>query len=303
MTYIYLINAHRNPEQLKRLIETLNTDNSKFYIHIDLKSNLNDFTGIIKGENIIFIEKRVNCIWGDFSQVRATLNLVEAALLNDSDSYFVFLSGQCYPIKPIKSIHQFLEKNKLDNFIDIDKATDVWSKEECDRRFNLYRVNKSGERNDYSMIKPASVKKIFKLLIKNKIDFSTSIEMLSEKKKPFEMYGGSSWWAMNFNTLSKVQQYVNNNELSFFKYTTCSDEVFFQSILKELIKNGEKINHQRSLTYVNWEREECIDSPVTFKYDDFSELTGQPESKLFARKFDNGYDEKILSMLDEHNAN
>lgn len=303
MTYIYLINAHRNPEQLKRLIETLNTDNSKFYIHIDLKSNLKDFTGIIKGENIIFIEKRVNCIWGDFSQVRATLNLVEAALLNDSDSYFVFLSGQCYPIKPIKSIHQFLEKNKLDNFIDIDKATDVWSKEECDRRFNLYRVNKSGERNDYSMIKPASVKKIFKLLIKNKIDFSTSIEMLSEKKKPFEMYGGSSWWAMNFNTLSKVQQYVNNNELSFFKYTTCSDEVFFQSILKELIKNGEKINHQRSLTYVNWEREECIDSPVTFKYDDFSELTRQPEGKLFARKFDNGYDEKILSMLDEHNAN
>lgn len=306
MIYIYLIAAHKSPQQLKRLIERLNTENSKFYIHIDLKSNLSDFKEFIKEENVIFIKKRIDCIWGDFSQVEATLNLVEIALQNNSNGYFIFLSGQCYPIKSIKYIQQFIEKNRSINFIDINKVNDIWGKDECYRRFNLYKFNLSNKRQDYLFIGPTKIKTISKLLIKKKINLKTLVKILSKKKKiPFELYGGSSWWAMNFDTLSKVQKYIRINSdkvVPFFKYTSCADEVFFQSIIKELIKTGHEINYKNSITYVNWERKGC-ELPVTFDHNDFFELVNDSDNKLFARKFDIDYNEEILNLLDEHSTN
>ncbi|MCB4234526.1 hypothetical protein LDL59_03785 [Kaistella anthropi] len=106
----YLIQAHKNPVQLRRLIDTINTSDSQFVIHIDLKSKLEDFTSLIKSDNIYFIKNRLDCIWGDYSQVLATINLIEE-LKNfgaKEEDRIVFLSGQDYPIKSSEYIKDFL---------------------------------------------------------------------------------------------------------------------------------------------------------------------------------------------------
>ncbi|MDH2207311.1 MULTISPECIES: beta-1,6-N-acetylglucosaminyltransferase [unclassified Empedobacter] len=74
---IYLIQAHQYPHQLLRMINSLQDTDVVFYIHIDIKSDLNLFTSVIKSDNVFFIKDRVDCIWGDFSQVKATLNLLK----------------------------------------------------------------------------------------------------------------------------------------------------------------------------------------------------------------------------------
>lgn len=70
----YIIQAHESLNLLKRLINRLDDGFSSFFIHIDKKADIKSFTEVIKGTNIIFIDKRVDCIWGDYSQVEATCN-------------------------------------------------------------------------------------------------------------------------------------------------------------------------------------------------------------------------------------
>jgi hypothetical protein len=71
MKKVYIIQAHKNPEQLRRLIDVLHDDSSTFYIHIDLKSNIEHFIKLINRERVVFIKERVNCIYADYSQVLA----------------------------------------------------------------------------------------------------------------------------------------------------------------------------------------------------------------------------------------
>ena len=71
----YLILAHKTPEQLYRMVNTLNDGEAKFYIHIDAKTPIIPFKECLQGLPVYFIDKRECCFWGDFSIVRATLTL------------------------------------------------------------------------------------------------------------------------------------------------------------------------------------------------------------------------------------
>jgi hypothetical protein len=95
----YLILAHKNPNQLKRLIDRINDENSFFIIHIDKKSDIRPFTNIIRGANIQFLTNRTNCLWGDFSQIIATIRLMEEAIKSKRDGIIIHLTGQDYPVQ------------------------------------------------------------------------------------------------------------------------------------------------------------------------------------------------------------
>jgi hypothetical protein len=58
---------------------------------------------------------------------------------------------------------------------------------------------------------------------------------------------------------------------------------------------GKEIKIKPSQTYVNWERKNCV-LPVTFNDKDFDELLNLDQ--LWARKFDQDYNEKILDLID-----
>lgn len=110
----YMIQAHHNPMLLRRLISRLDDGFSKFFIHIDLKSDIQPFREMINGDHIYFIEKRVDCIWADYSQVVATCNLMEAIINSNNRGVIIFLSGQDYPVKSNDFINYFLSNNKND---------------------------------------------------------------------------------------------------------------------------------------------------------------------------------------------
>src|SRR4051812_35408709 len=95
MRIAYLILAHNNYTHLQKLIDALNEFDCKFYVHIDKKSPLPN----LKGDNIIFIKNRVKVYWSTFSEVQATLHLMDEAARDRRHDYFVLISGVDYPIR------------------------------------------------------------------------------------------------------------------------------------------------------------------------------------------------------------
>ena len=69
MNIAYLISAHTDAPQLKRLVEALHPD-AHFFIHIDKKSDITPFTSLLQGDNIHFLTNRVNVRWGTILEVK-----------------------------------------------------------------------------------------------------------------------------------------------------------------------------------------------------------------------------------------
>ncbi|MGL4596141.1 MAG: beta-1,6-N-acetylglucosaminyltransferase, partial [Bacteroidia bacterium] len=87
MKIAYLICAHKNPNQLKRLLGALQQENVLFFVHIDAKSDESIFRDALKHTAAIFSKKRIRVNWGGFSQVEAWLTLLEEASAHKPDYY------------------------------------------------------------------------------------------------------------------------------------------------------------------------------------------------------------------------
>ena len=120
MKLAYLVFAYKNPQLLERAIVRLSCKDSAFFIHIDQKSNIQEFSRI-RGENILFIEERIPVYWGEFSGVQAILLLMRQALKNWGCDYLILLSGSEYLLRSHRYIHSFLEKNQGSEFIAMAK--------------------------------------------------------------------------------------------------------------------------------------------------------------------------------------
>src|SRR5690349_19353849 len=99
MKIAYLILAHNTPNHLSRLVRALDSANAAFFIHVDRKSDISPFRKGLSQPNTTFLEDRVAVYWGDFSDVRATIELIKKALSHSFEPvYFVLLSGADYPL-------------------------------------------------------------------------------------------------------------------------------------------------------------------------------------------------------------
>lgn len=109
MNIAYLISAHTDAPQLKRLVEALHPD-AHFFIHIDKKSDITPFTSLLQGDNIHFLTNRVNVRWGTILEVQYQMALIQAAVEYPVtfDRIF-FLSGLDYPLWCPERITTWLE--------------------------------------------------------------------------------------------------------------------------------------------------------------------------------------------------
>ncbi len=109
MNIAYLISAHTDAPQLKRLVEALHPD-AHFFIHIDKKSDITPFTSLLQGDNIHFLTNRVNVRWGTILEVQYQMALIQAAIEYPVtfDRIF-FLSGLDYPLWRPERITTWLE--------------------------------------------------------------------------------------------------------------------------------------------------------------------------------------------------
>lgn len=303
----YLILAHKNPLQLGRMIERLDDGASKFFIHLDAKTPIEPFAACLEGGHIRFIEPRERCVWGDFSIVQATIHLMEAA--SKEQGIFILMSGQDYPIQSQGYINDFLESNKEFDFIEIEPLEEKWKPKMVKDKLEHYHILHSEERghsNCYAPFRHCSVfQKLRTLmhLLKGRLSVKNFKLLCSLPKRvaPFErQYAGSQFWAFSERTFYAVLNYIREHKAAlegYYKYTSSPDEIYFHSVLMDLVAKDSTIKLKEQITYVNYFRKNNV-----FVTEDFDKLTSE-KGKLFARKFDTDIDIEILNKLDSYQEN
>ena len=303
----YLILAHKNPLQLGRMIERLDDGASKFFIHLDAKTPIESFTACLEGGHIRFIEPRERCVWGDFSIVRATIHLMEAA--SKEQGIFILMSGQDYPIQSQGYINAFLESNKGFDFIEIEPLEEKWKPKMVKDKLEHYHILHSEERGHSNCYAPFAHCSVFQKvrtlthLLKGRLSMKNFRLLCSLPKRvaPFErQYAGSQFWAFSERTFYGVLHYIREHKAAleeYYKYTSSPDEIYFHSVLMDLVAKDSTIKLKDPITYVNYFRKNNV-----FVTEDFDKLTSE-KGKLFARKFDTDIDIEILNKLDSYQEN
>ena len=303
----YLILAHKNPLQLSRMIERLDDGASKFFIHLDAKTPIEPFAACLEGAHIRFIEKRERCVWGDFSIVQATIRLMEAA--SNEQGLFILMSGQDYPIQSQGYINDFLQCNKEFDFIEIEPLEEKWKPKMVKDKLEHYHILHSEERGHSNCYAPFAHCSVFQKLrtlthlLKGRLSRKNFRLLCSLPKRvaPFErQYAGSQFWAFSERTFYAVLNYIREHKAAlegYYKYTSSSDEIYFHSVLMNLVAKDSTIKLKDPITYVNYFRKNNV-----FITEDFEKLSSA-KGKLFARKFDTDIDIEILNKLDSYQEN
>ncbi|MGL4583459.1 MAG: beta-1,6-N-acetylglucosaminyltransferase [Flavobacterium sp.] len=305
MRTFYLVLAHTNPQQLIRMITQMNEKQSVFLIHVDIKSNVELFKECCQYPNVHFIDNRVNCIWGDYSIVQATLNLIYELEHYDvqPEDRIELKSGQDYPLKKSIEVSEFYKENISIDFIEILLAKESFPRPYLN--FKGYKINRSDKRGDYVIFKKHNFTGIYKSLLKGCFKFKYLKYFFYEKKlnTPIEFYKGSNWWSLSYKTLKKIIDYYHqdyNNLYPFFKHSFCVDEYFFQTLLMKIMEQDSSIKIKPTITYVDWFRK-GVPLPVTFTLEDSDLLLEMSKQDfLNARKFDAENHSDILDWIDKN---
>ncbi|GGK58663.1 beta-1,6-N-acetylglucosaminyltransferase [Rufibacter glacialis] len=320
----YVILAHKNPEQIKRLVERLKSVKTRFFIHVDKNVEIDLFKKALpEDDKIFYLRDREDGTWGDVGIVKATIIALEQIVNKKCTGYCVLLSGQDYPIKSNAEIETFLKRNYGSNFIEtypipsekwvVGDSGGQWESGGMGgiERIQFYKFNLSLGWGRYILLPSLLSKEFYKqwrknlqyigIYIRHKKTFPFPI--IRQRKFPdyLRPFGGSQWWALPIETVNKIVLFLKQHRdyLIYNKYSLLPDEFFFHSIIEYLASVENNVVIKPSVTYVNWKRE-GVTLPVTFNSDDLNELISQPEEFLFARKFDCEYDKTILDLLDEN---
>lgn len=279
---VYFTMAHKNPEQLLRLIERLESEGSNFIIHIDKKVDILPFQKLIERPNCFFIKNRGSVFWGGFSQVNATLHgMEEASHLVKNYDRFVFLAGQDYPIKSTKQLMDFFNQRKDVEFI--DSYYPLEKSKEYTATFRIERFYWIDRREDFW-------RKLF-----NKI-----ASYYKGRKVPYNIRpsGGVAYFSFTKKAVEYIIQFTDSNKKysRFFKYTVCPDEVYFQTLVANSPFKGSVEGNLHRIVFLPG-----TSTPEVMILTDFEDLKNS--HKFFARKFDSEMDSAILDRIDKELLN
>jgi hypothetical protein len=141
MNIAYLILAHESPNHFKRLIRALASPNSACFVHVDRKSNLDDFL-MREAANVHFYEDRIPVYWGEFTFVEAILRLMRHAVNASTHyDYYVHLSGTHYPVRSADYIEHFFEEHHGAEFINTDSMSSEKDKKQVPGDLHPYSGN------------------------------------------------------------------------------------------------------------------------------------------------------------------
>lgn len=239
-----LVQCHNKPEQINKLIDFLPSQYFDFYIHVDKKSLIED--KIIKHDNIVLVENRIDVRWGQVSQIEATIELLNKIPDSSHYTYIHLISGNDFVIKsPEYIINLFSSENRTE-YIDSTELGESfhWSWGGFDRVQCYYP--------QFIIQRPTfKIARIIRVCYR---EFVMRTKIFKRKKKPVDcFYGGSQWWSLTGEMVFWIKEYLKNNPdyLLFFRHGVCVDEVFFATLVRySPFKNN--ISND-SLRYIRWD--------------------------------------------------
>lgn len=293
MQHAFLIIAHSNWEQLKALIQLLDTENHDIYIHIDKKSKnfkKEEFFNIVRKSRIeIFQEYEV--FWGGFSLVQVELFLFEKAYQQKYD-YYHLISGADLPLKSNQKIDEFFEQNKGKEFILYDEEK-LKNDPEISRRAKYYHYLQNYRRRYSQMWK----NDFFTFCERISLVVQIILHVNRVKNLDWTIKYGSNWVSITNDLAGEL---LNKKEKikKVFSCTNCADELFVQTVAYNCGFKDRIYHPQDGMTgnvrFIDWTRGQN-GNPYTFRNIDYACL--QKNKNLFARKFSETVDQEIIHRI------
>jgi hypothetical protein len=278
----YCILTYKEPERVIRLVNTLQTDGDLFYVHFDRRIGKQKFAewkrlieSNCKCETLRVVSQRL-CNWGSFGNVDVLLDVARYFKSFDYD-YYINLSGDCYPIKPIQKIKETLDGSDCGYLEFFELPSNYWSGNGGLDRINQCFYSFSIGKSSYPKI--VSIPRLRKKLPRNLLP-----------------YGGSVWFCLPKEQANYVVAFADSNPQlkNFYKHSGCPDEMFFQTILANSPYRSKLVND--NMRYINW-KEGADGHPKTLTQADLEVV--MRSGKFFARKFSLSADRDILQKIDE----
>jgi hypothetical protein len=285
MKIAYLLFAYKNPKLIRRIVQRLSSSNSTFFIHLDLKSDIEPFASL-KSSNVVFTE-RIPVYWAEFSGVRAMQILIRQALTSgERFDYLILLSGSEYPLKSVEYVEGFLGANLGTQFINLVKMPNEQAGKPMTRITTIR----------FPVRRPAW-RFCFRVLAKfglAKRDFKKYLGTL-------EPYGGNTWWALTSQACQYILDFDERNPhvAKFFENVFAPEEYFIHTVLGN---SPFKNRLRRSLLFEDWSPGAGHPAMIDDRHIAFFESQNMvssddvhgPGELLFARKFS----DESLGLLD-----
>lgn len=273
--------AHKEPQQIERLVKRMVHDTFYYFVHIDAKVDLNCFNYLETIPRVKLIKNRIIVNWAGYSFVDATLECMKEIFASGIDFDFVnIMSAQDYPIKPANYIYNFFNNNLGKSFIayEINGESEWWvTAKERIEKYSMADLNFAGKYRLQSFVN----------------------WLMPKRKFPFQNYtlyggGGSAWWVLSKECADYFIEFMDANPkfIKFAKWIWCADEIIFPTIIMNSYLKDRVVNN--NLRYIDWSEGRV--NPKNLTVEDFDKLMSS--DKLIARKFDTKVDTKVLDLLD-----
>lgn len=291
MHIAYLISAHTDAPQLKRLIDALHPQ-AEFFVHIDSKSDLEEFTRLIKSPRVHFIPQRVDVMWGTMLEVEYQMNLIRAAVAFPVhfDRIF-FLSGMDYPLWSNERITQWLKEQEGREILQgycMDNP-----------------VLSPSQHQMYTVARPFSRHRkwaILQRIVRRAMGLRKGLSFYVDGNL-WHLYKGSAWWCITEALASHVLNYYEHKEeiRDYFKDSFGPAETLIQTIAL----NSPKFRQRCILTEGEYPGLAAltplhfIDYNPVIKVMDETDYPRLTESgKMFCRKVVSGKSDELVRLLE-----
>lgn len=304
--------AFNNPVQVKRMVDRLDQPNAHFYIHADKKKkDLPVYHELLKGRQNVTIVSVYDVYWGGISQVKTMLHLLKLATAATTPfKYYVFLSGQDYPIKSNTYINEFFNTHTCD-FLSYNRISDLSAHFRHKYEYYHYLDSKYINPKDPNRIMPlyylyyGFYKRIGKFLPKRSF------------YKNFEPYFGSDWMVLYHDTVTYILDFVDSHKdyMRYMTYVEIPSELFIHNIIlnserktnlvgfseypewQKHKKSGEVFHAEySSLRYMDWSETGQATKPAVLDISYFDAL--KADKNLFCRKVDDKISAALLDKID-----
>ena len=289
--HAYLIMAHNQWGQLRKLLSCLDHPDNDIFLHIDRKASC-DRKALTSGVTSagVFFTRQLSVSWGGYSQIAAELVLLEEATTHGCYDYYHLLTGVDLPLRTQTEIHAYFSAYKDTEFISgAVPASELWF---ADRIRYYYPFQEIFSRQRFW---DKALRRIYigiqKLLGVNRL-----------RKSDLQFGIGSAY----FDITDRFARYVVGQKDAIkkqFRSTFCADEIFLPWVYlhwqdpNSRYHSGKTDHPYIEQTYFDVNR--AIDwvrgRPYVFKQEDYSLLMAS--GCLFARKFDESADEKIVDTI------
>lgn len=293
MRVAFLILAHHYPEQLRRLLHTLDDPRFDLFVHVDAKADIQQFrfdTYQLRCSQLKIIHERIHSYWGDISLLEAMLVLYRNALAEKEYDWFVTLSGEDYPILSNDAICDYLQQQK-DDCICLTKL-------HLEERIRKYWFWKIPNRFLGQLIR----KSLYVVGIRKK-------STLIVDGKKWRVCVASQWHALRRANVEHVLSVLDDHPeiLKYFRYSHAPDEMVIPTILynsSPYTRNQEeypdnlrlRFNEMSYICFLEYNRQKG--SSVTV-FDESVYSAAIASGKMFIRKVRMGKSDKLMDMLDE----